>query len=175
MINFSGKFRLCSGRKPPLRWLEQDSLAATNKLCWQLSNSASAPSFVRRRPAPLPMCRHMTGSDAHRWGVHFRRVLLRIAATSAYRSQCGNMCGLMKLAIKLVGESEYIFAPLDKEPGFAATHVSSMQSFEQAALPANFYIPRHIQYINFRSIATEYHWLASDIARFSDDTPCCRQ
>jgi hypothetical protein len=167
LVNFSGKFRLCSGRKPPMQWLIKDSLAATNKICWQLSKNEWTPSTVRRRPMPSPMCSSMVGSDCHRWGIRFRRVLLRIAESSAYRSKCGNMFGLVKLASKLIQESEYIYAPLDKEPGFAAIHITSMPSFEQAALPPKFYRPVFLHSINYRTVADEYGRIASDVAKFT--------
>ena len=115
------------------------------------------------------MCSSMIGSDCHRWGVHFRRVLLRLAESAAFRSKCGNMFGLVRLALKLIKESEFVYAPLDKEPGFAAVHVSSMQSFEQAALPVVFYRPTFLHYINYRTLAGEYNRLASDIAKYTEN------
>lgn len=175
LMHFSAKHRFLSTKSVNLDWVASDSWNAMQRLLRRVhcaANQQQPSPFVKAcSPQTLQQFMPMQGTLAHRWMVHFRRVLLNTTFSHASRlaHNSSNMFGLVRLGLLELKQTDLICVPLDKEPGYVLVSPQDFALMEQLAVPEKYYLPWPISLCNFASICDEYSKLAGDIGFFHED------
>jgi hypothetical protein len=118
----------------------------------------------------MSFCTASSGSTFHRWSLHFRRVLLANTTSPVVSSLAhGNMFGLVRLALRSLRKSDWIFLPPDKQPGYAALRAHEVPLLDNLAFPLSLYEPTAWSTLDVDKLEQEYFGLARAIGRYHDD------
>jgi hypothetical protein len=141
-------------------WYEQDPLQVFGETLCLCTLHCEVPDF-KHDCSP----RKMVGSLEHRWSSHFIRVFCSNARGYRSHNTSGNLCGLHRLALRQLKQSQFSFLALDTSPGYAVVAVDQHYDAESPALQERFYTPVVSSSLNLRTATLEYRAIASKIAR----------